>query len=51
MLGRAVGAVLGLMLGLELRDGLGDAEGREKPPLDGRGAAEPRDPWLEDGRE
>jgi hypothetical protein len=50
-LGRAVGAGLGRMPGLEPRDGLGAAEGRGALPPEGRGAAEPREPWLEDGRE
>lgn len=51
--GRAEGLVLGRTTWPEPRDGLGVADGREKPPLlDGRGALlEPRDPWLEEGRE
>ncbi len=50
-LGRTEGVVLGRMLGLEPREGLGAAEGREELPPEGRGAtAEPRDPWLEEGR-
>jgi hypothetical protein len=52
-LGRADGMVLGRTPGLEPRDGLGEADGREKlPPLEGRGElVEPREPWLEEGRE
>src|SRR5262245_59542424 len=56
-LGRAEGAALGRagvtgrVTTLEPREGLGPTDGREEPPLEGRGAAlEPREPWL-DGRE
>lgn len=57
-LGRTDCGVLGRAAGLTLgrtdwvgREGEGETEGREDPPLEGRGAAlEPREPWKPDER-